>query len=128
MWGLEGLREKKGGIYLRVAIVGSRTVSESFYETLCEKVPIGASQIISGGAQGADALAAKYAQEHQLPLLEIHPNYKKYGKSAPLKRNQEILEQAEYVLALWDGTSRGTAQVIAECVMQLKPICVMLCK
>ncbi len=113
---------------MRIAIIGSRSVAHSCYQALCATVPIGASQIISGGAQGADALAAKYAQEHRLPLHEIRPDYEKYGKAAPLKRNLEIIAQADYVLALWDGVSRGTAQVIAECAMQLKPIRVMMCK
>lgn len=113
---------------MRVAIIGSRTISDDFYPMLCEAVPIGASQIISGGADGADALAERYSQECGLPLVVIRPDYAKFGRSAPLKRNLEILTQADYVLALWDGVSRGTAQVIADCSLQHTPIRVIMCK
>jgi len=43
------------------------------------------------------------------------PQYKKYGRGAPLKRNVQIIEHSDFVLAFWDGESRGTKQVISNC-------------
>ncbi len=42
----------------------------------------------------------------------IRPNYAKYGKSAPLERNKEIVEICDMVVAIWDGKSRGTRYTI----------------
>ena len=49
-----------------------------------------------------------YALEHGMKLKEFLPNYEKYGRIAPLKRNITIIENADMVLAFWDGKSRGT--------------------
>lgn len=46
---------------------------------------------------------------------EFLPEYGKYGRAAPLKRNLQIIEYADLVLAFWDGESRGTAYVIRKC-------------
>lgn len=101
---------------MKVAIVGSRSVDERYYELLCSKVPQGTSTIISGGANGADTLAKSYAKENGLNYIEIKPNYKKYGRTATLKRNEEIVAMADYVLVLWDGKSRGSSFVMKCCI------------
>jgi hypothetical protein len=54
------------------------------------------------------------------------PDYKRYGKGAPLKRNLEIIEYADRVIAFWDGKSRGTKFVIDQCEKINKPVEVIL--
>lgn len=101
---------------MKVAIVGSRSVGPEHYDRMCEKIPIGASMIISGGAKGADLLAKRYAEENGLTYVEITPDYRKYGRAAPIRRNEEIVRLADYVLVLWDGQSQGAAYVIKHCL------------
>lgn len=113
---------------MRVAVIGSRSVTDEYYPALCAKLPIGVSEIISGGASGADILAARYATENDLPLLVFKPDYQRYGRAAPLKRNQQIIAHADYVLALWDGHSRGTAYVIDACIRAYTPVRIILCR
>lgn len=48
-------------------------------------------------------------------LTEYLPEYERYGRAAPIKRNDKIIQSAEMVLAFWDGKSRGTAYVISKC-------------
>lgn len=112
---------------MKVAIVGSRSVGAKHYPALCEKVPIGASMIISGGAKGADQLARQYAEESGLAYVEIVPDYAKFGRSAPIRRNQEIIRRADYVLVLWDGRSRGSAYVINRCLETGTAVRVLIC-
>lgn len=52
---------------------------------------------------------------HGLTLTEFKPDYRRYGKGAPLKRNVEIVDYADCVLIFWDGTSRGSRFVINAC-------------
>ncbi len=113
---------------MKVAVVGSRNLGEGCYALLVENIPAGCSEIISGGAQGIDALAERYAGEEDLKLTVLSPEYETYQKSAPLVRNALIVEQADYVLALWDGTSKGTLNIIMTCLKQHKPIRLMLVK
>ncbi len=94
---------------MKLAIVGSRNI---FTFDLKMYLPVGGTEIVSGGAKGIDRLAAIYAKEHGILLTEFLPDYARYGKGAPLKRNEEIAEYADEALAFWDGHSRGTAHVI----------------
>lgn len=112
---------------MRVAVIGSRQVTEEAYSALCEKIPVGASEIISGGAAGADALAERYAQEHHLVLTVIPPDYEAFGRRAPLVRTEQIVHRADYLLALWNGASRGTAYAIDFCLKTQTPVRVIPC-
>ena len=94
---------------MKLAIIGSRNIDVCHLE---EYLPQGITEIISGGAKGIDHIAATYALEHDIPLVEFLPEYTHYGKGAPLKRNEKIAEYAEEALAFWDGKSRGTAYTI----------------
>jgi len=101
---------------MRVAVIGSRGAGGNIYKVLDAFIPANCTEIVSGGAKGADELGERYAREHGLLLTRFPPDYAAYGSSAPLRRNLQIIEYAQYVLALWDGASRGTAHVIAACV------------
>ena len=72
--------------------------------------------------EGVDTSAALYAVKHGLKLTEFRPDYRRYGKGAPLKRNITIIENADLVLSFWDGSSRGTKYVIDQCRKRNIPI------
>ena len=82
--------------------------------------------IITGGAKGIDALAATYAKRHYIDLVEILPDYKKHKRGAPIRRNDQIIELADMVLAFWDGKSKGTQYVINLCKKRNKECTIIL--
>ena len=104
---------------MKVAVIGSRSITVYPLE---EVLPTDTEEIISGGARGVDTLAREYAQAHGIPCTEIRPDYARYGKGAPLRRNLEIIEKADLVIALWDGKSTGTAHTIRKCREIGKPV------
>jgi hypothetical protein len=106
-----------------IAIIGSRTVYD--YEAL-KSLLAGeqVTEVVSGGAAGVDALAERWAREHGKPLTVIRPDYTRYGRRAPMVRNAEIVKQADKVVALWDGESKGTAATIRMARKAGKPITV----
>lgn len=85
-------------------------------------LPEGVTEIVSGGATGIDTSAKEYALVHNLKLTEFLPEYKKYGRCAPLMRNIAIMEYSDSVLAFWDGKSHGTKFVIENCRKRNIPI------
>ena len=111
---------------MRIAIVGSRSITMDAYPIIENYIPRGASEIVSGGANGADQLAHEYASQKHLPLKLFSPDYAKYRKNAPLQRNIELVQYSDYVLILWDGKSRGTASVINACIQQYTPLHVLI--
>jgi len=101
-----------GSDEMKVAVVGSRGLSVT---DLGKYLPEGTTEIVSGGARGVDTSAREYAISHGLKLTEFLPEYDKFGRGAPLKRNITIIEYADLVLAFWDGQSHGTKFVIDNC-------------
>ena len=96
---------------MKVAVIGSRGFNDSAKLYSClEREPI--SEIISGGAKGADTLAESFAKEKGIPAKIFLPEYAKFGRGAPLERNKLIIDHADYVVAFWDRKSRGTKHAI----------------
>ena len=97
---------------MKIAVIGSRNLVVT---DLQRYLPAGVTEIVSGGARGIDACAREYALAHGLKLTEFLPDYKVYGRGAPLRRNLQIIDYADGVIAFWDGYSRGTKYVIEQC-------------
>lgn len=115
---------------MKLAIIGSRSFND--YELLKQSLSKyeNIELIISGGAQGADSLGAKYANENNIPLEVFTPKwndlsaqpciikYNKYGKPynalAGFSRNTDIIQSATHVIAFWDGKSNGTKDSISK--------------
>lgn len=97
---------------MKVAVIGSRGLSVTY---LGRYLPKNTTEIVSGGAKGVDTSAREYALSHDIKLTEFLPEYTRFGRSAPLKRNITIIEYSDIVIAFWDGKSRGTKFVIDNC-------------
>jgi orotate phosphoribosyltransferase-like protein len=96
---------------IRVAIIGSRCFND--YGKLCEFMSkvndkINVVEIVSGGAIGADSLATRYANENDIKLNIYLPDWGKYGRRAGILRNDLIINNSDYIVAFWDGKSKGT--------------------
>jgi len=104
---------------MKVAVIGSRGLKVN---DLKKYLPSETTEIVSGGAKGVDMTARNYSLTNNIELTEFLPEYEKYGRSAPLKRNIDIISYAELVLAFWDGKSRGTKFVIDKCKEMHVPI------
>lgn len=104
----------------RIIVAGSRTFND--YQLLSKELDdvirtIGDTvEIVSGGANGADKLGERYASERGLCLAHFTANWDKYGKSAGMIRNKDMLDYAmhgsPYLVAFWDGKSKGTENMI----------------
>lgn len=94
---------REGGC-MRVAVVGSRNLCVDISAYMPEDV----TEIVSGGARGIDTVAGRWADQRNIPKVIFKPDYERYGRSAPIKRNKLIVEAVELVIAIWDGKSRGT--------------------
>lgn len=90
---------------MKLLIAGSRNITDF---DLTEHIPQETTLIICGGAKGIDQIAEQYADQHRISKLVLRPEYARYGRSAPLKRNETMVNMADHILIVWDGCSRGT--------------------
>ena len=105
---------------MKIAIIGSRSYKNpdfnNFISEYLKEKKITPALIISGGAKGVDTYAKKYAEGNNIEFKEFLPDYKTYPvKIAPLKRNDLIVQNADFIIAIWDGKSKGTQYVINYC-------------
>lgn len=112
-----------------IAIIGSRTFTDyALLKAEVDKVaadnPI--SLIVSGGAIGADTLGARYAVEHCIDKLVFKPDWNRFGKGAGFIRNKDIVDNAEVVIAFWNGVSKGTKHSIDYATKQGKKVIVII--
>lgn len=112
-------KKKEGKVY--VAVVGGRSVSDyefvkrAFFDAVMEEgLDIGSVVIVSGGAKGVDSLARRLARELGLDMVEILPDWERFGKSAGMRRNGEIVRLADVVVAVPAPDSRGTIDAIVK--------------
>lgn len=96
---------------MKLAVVGSRTfIDYSLLKDTLLRYTI--TEIISGGASGADALGERFADDFNIPTRIFHPDWKKYGKTAGFIRNVDIVKHCDGLIAFWDGFSKGTKHSI----------------
>jgi hypothetical protein len=111
---------------MKIAVVGSRSLDNyPLVKSILEQYTF--TQIISGGAKGIDTLAERYSDERSLikPLV-ILPDWKQYNRGAGAVRNREIVDTADFVVAIWDGKSKGTKISINHAKKINKPVFVWL--
>lgn len=107
-----------------IAVIGSRCITNTdLVENEIHKFQF--DKIISGGAIGVDTIAKNYAVKNGIELLEILPDYKSFGKAAPIIRNKQIIENSDFILIFWDGKSKGTKFCIDYSKKLKKEICLV---
>ena len=60
--------------------------------------------------------------QHHLPVISSYFHHPFLFYFCPLKQNITITENADLVLAFWDGLSRGTKYVIDNCKKRNIPV------
>lgn len=112
----------------KILICGSRSISDTKFinqqiNLYLKELSLDIKEvvIIEGGARGVDTIAKYWAMFNNIPYEEYPADWNKYGKSAGIVRNKIMVENANYVLILWDGKSKGTKNDIDLCKKLNKP-------
>ena len=102
---------------MKLAIVGSRSFNDIslMEESIAKAFKVeDITEVISGGAGGADTLAEVWAERHNIPTKIFHAKWGEKGRAAGYARNAEMIKVADACIAFWDG-SKGTASSISLC-------------
>ena len=108
---------------MKLIIAGSRTFTD--YQLLCQVLAPDRhriTQVITGGARGADQLGYRWAWKHQVKHQLFRADWERFGKSAGVWRNHQMAQVGDVLVAFWDGQSPGTSHMI-QCMRALgKPV------
>jgi hypothetical protein len=106
-----------------LAIVGSRNFDNftALYALWNKYFKNNFDYIVSGGANGVDTCSRQLAGEIGIDHIEFLPDWDKWGKSAGFKRNKDIINNCNAMLAIWRGSSPGTGHSIELAKQQKKP-------
>ena len=101
---------------MRVIIAGSRDVNDyAEVEEAVVKSGFKISCVVSGACRGVDRLGEEYASHHNLQLARFpvtSQHWKVLGRKAGPMRNRRMAENADALIAIWDGKSKGTESMI----------------
>ena len=101
---------------MKLIIAGGRNFTD--YKKLCEfcdhvlqdQTDV---EIVSGAYyRGADKLGEQYAKERGCNRKQFPADWNKFGKAAGPKRNLQMANYADALIAFWDGKSKGTKHMI----------------
>lgn len=79
-----------------------------------ESYGVEVTEVVSGTCRGVDESGELWAAMRGLPVKRFAPDWQAYGKSAGPRRNAEMAEYADVLLAFWDGVSSGTRDMIRQ--------------
>jgi hypothetical protein len=100
---------------MKVIIAGTRTFENfELLEQVCNSLLAGipSVEIVTGDGRGADKCGNRYAIKNGFPLTLYPADWNKFGRSAGPKRNLQMGEVAQMLIAFWDGESPGTLDMI----------------
>jgi hypothetical protein len=100
---------------MKTIIAGSRTIDTYTAVALAVARSTWAAhitEVVSGAAPGVDALGERWAKEHGVPAKRFRADWERDGKAAGPIRNAKMAEYADALIAVWDGESRGTADMV----------------
>lgn len=108
---------------MKTIIAGSRNVVD---ETIVRDAVLSSgftiTEVVSGGALGVDTIGERLAIEKHLPVERFIPDWDEHGRAAGPIRNRKMAAYADQLVAVWDGESKGTKNMIKEMKRVGKPI------
>lgn len=98
---------------MKVIIAGSRGIRDY---TVVEKAIASSgftiTELVSGTARGVDRLGEQWAEKYNIPIKKFPAAWREYGPKAGALRNREMGRYADALVAVWDGASPGTKNMI----------------
>lgn len=98
---------------MKTIIAGSRSITDILIlgDALLH-CPWKITHVVSGCAAGPDRLGEHYASAAGLPVTRMAANWLEDGRGAGMIRNKQMADVSEALVALWDGSSKGTHQMM----------------
>jgi hypothetical protein len=107
-------------------IAGSRTFTD--YSFLCQVLATERNritQVLTGGARGAEQLGYRWAWKHTVHHQLFRADWERFGKVAGVRRNHQLAQAGDVLIVFGNTTSPGTAHLIQCMRHRGKPVVVI---
>lgn len=100
---------------MKVIVAGSRTITD--YK-LVERAILESgwheqiTEVVCGSARGVDGIGARWARAYSIQVRYFRADWDIYGKAAGPIRNKEMAQYADALILVWDGQSKGSADML----------------
>lgn len=115
----------------KTIIAGSRDLFptvEMIESIISQYFPFRITEIVSGKAKGVDTSGEDWAKYNNIPVKEFPAKWYVNGKldrGAGHKRNKQMANYADALIAFWDMKSPGTKSMIKYAINKNLKICVV---
>ncbi len=98
---------------MRTIIAGSRGIRDYYVvRNTIRASGFEITEVLCGTAQGVDLMGEEWACSNGIPVRRFPAAWGKHGKKAGILRNIEMACNADALIAIWDGKSKGTAHMM----------------
>lgn len=114
---------------MKTIIAGSRTITGfSIVQEAIEESGFEITEVVSGDAKGVDSTGTSWGLQNELTVTHFPADWdnieapgavirinkwgRKYNAKAGYDRNEKMAQYADALIAIWDGKSSGTKNMI----------------
>lgn len=112
---------------MKVIIAGSRGIED--HEIVFQAIRQSGfkiTEVVCGMARGVDRAGAAWARANDVPVKAFYAMWRtkdgEFDRSAGMARNEAMAEYADALIAVWDGFSPGTKDMMRRMGRRAKPI------
>lgn len=111
---------------MRVIIAGTRSMANGDYvDRAMRECGITPTCVVSGGCRGIDASGEVWAGKHGVPVFRYPADWQRHGRAAGPIRNADMANNADALVCVWDGKSRGTKNMIDTAIRKRLPVFIL---
>lgn len=100
---------------MKTIIAGGRDITDrALAERAIKRARFHITEVVCGDCRGVDQIGAEWAEAQGIPVKKFPADWNKDGNAAGPIRNRRMAEYANQLIAVWDGESKGTHNMIQE--------------
>jgi len=101
---------------MRVIISGSRALkdADALVARAIAESGFAVSAVLSGCSGAVDRAGERWGRRAGVPVIGFVADWQAHGRRAGPLRNGRMAAAADALIAVWNGTSRGTADMIRQ--------------
>lgn len=100
---------------MKLIIAGSRGIKEELaLAIISSNIYFKVTEVVSGVCRGVDMAGEHWASDNGIKVTRFPADWDLHGRGAGPIRNRKMAKYADALFIIWDGQSRGSANMIKQ--------------